>query len=81
MKKKIYPKYDKDGPFMDPIVRCCDCQKLILRPQIKKFYGCPRCGNKRVRNVLAMTESEMDWLKKKKVDPDFIALFEGVEDD
>ena len=78
---KTYKKYDLDGPFDDPIVRCCDCQMIILREQIQKHYGCPKCGNKRVRNVLNMTEDEMADLKKKGIDPVFLALFEGVPED
>ena len=74
-------KYDPDAAFEDPVVRCCDCQTLIFREAIRKYHGCPKCGNKRVRNVLNMTETEMAKLKKKGVDPEFIALFEGVEDD
>ena len=74
-------KYDVDGPFMDPVVRCCDCSSLIFREGIQKAVGCPRCGNKRIRNVLSMTEEEMGKLKKKGVDPDFIALFEGYDED
>ena len=74
-------KYDKKGPFMDPVSRCCDCQKILFREQIQKLGMCPGCGNKRIRNVLVMSEKEMADLKEKGVDPDFLALFEGVEDD
>ena len=76
----IPKKYDTEGPFDDPIVRCCDCSKIVTRVAIKKFGSCPHCGNRRVRNVLAMTEEEMNKLKDQGVDPVFIALFEGVED-
>lgn len=82
MENLIVPeKYDTDGPFEDPVVRCCDCSKLIFRGSIKKFGSCPHCGNRRVRNVLAMTGEEMEMLKKKDIDPVFLALFEGVPDD
>jgi len=79
--KKDLPKYDVDGPFMDPIVRCCDCAKIIMREAIKKFGSCPSCGNRRVRNVLSMTPEEFEKLKEKNIDPDYLALFEGVEDE
>jgi hypothetical protein len=72
-------KYDRDGSFNDPIVRCCDCQAIISRETIRDAGCCPQCGNRRVRNVLAMNEEEMDKLKENNIDPEFIALFEGVE--
>jgi len=74
------PNYDKDGPFGDPIVRCCDCSKIVYRTQVQKFGQCPKCGNRRVRNVSTLSEEEMAELKKKDVDPEFLALFEGVSD-
>lgn len=74
-------KYSKDGPFDDPVVRCCDCSKLVPKAQIKKHGMCLGCGNRRVRNVQTLSESEMAELKAKKVDPVFLALFEGIEDE
>lgn len=73
-------KYSKDGAFNDPVVRCCECSKIITRDEIRKSGGCPACGNKRVRNVLNMTDVEMNNLKIRGIDEDFLALFEGVAD-
>ena len=72
-------KYDSKGPFNDPVIRCCECQNLIMRTIIHKDGQCPNCGCKRIRNVLAMNDKEMDRLKELGVDPEFLALFEGVE--
>ncbi len=74
------PNYDKDGPFGDPIVMCCDCNKIIYKAQIKKMGMCPGCGNKRVRNVQVMSEEEMAELKFRKVDPKFLELFGEVDE-
>ena len=64
--------------FTDPVVRCCDCQKLITREEIKKFGMCPGCGTKRVKNVTLLTEKEMEELKARGISEDFFKLFEGV---
>ena len=72
-------KYDSKGPFNDPIARCTECQYLIMREQVQKSAGCPKCGCKRVRNVLALDSDEIEKLKKRGIDPDFLALFEAME--
>jgi len=64
--------------FNDPIVRCSDCQTLIFRGELQQIGCCPKCGNRRVKNVLVCSEAEMADLMSKNVDPDFLALFEGV---
>lgn len=74
------PIYDKDGPFEDPIIRCTECSGIVHRTQIRKFGSCPKCGNRRVRNVLSLSEEEMAKLKEEGVDPGFLILFEGVDD-
>ncbi len=73
-------KYDKDGPFVDPVVRCTDCGKLVWRDTIREHGMCLKCGNKRMRNALTLSGEEMALLKEKNVDAEFLALFEGVED-
>lgn len=78
MSKKL--NYEKDGQFDDPVVRCCDCKMVIHRNTVKTLGMCPSCGNRRVRNVLTLSEKEMEDLKEKGVDPEFLGLFEGVED-
>ena len=74
-------KYSKEAPFEDPIVRCCECNKIVIKLKLKEQGMCPYCGNRRVRNVLTMSDEEMTKLKDQGVDTAFIALFEGVEDE
>jgi Zn finger protein HypA/HybF involved in hydrogenase expression len=76
---KELPKYHRDGPFEDPVVRCTECQSIVYREELTKIGQCPKCGNRRVRNVTTLHDGEMKELKDKKVDPDFLALFGGVE--
>jgi len=71
-------KYDKDAPFEDPVLRCDSCQALIQREQVHRLGMCSKCGNRRVRNVILMTETEMAEVKGWNVDPEWIALFEAV---
>jgi len=65
--------------FTDPIVRCCDCQRLITREEIGKFGMCPGCGTKRVKNVQILTEKEVEALKDMGISEDFFKLFEEVD--
>lgn len=64
--------------FNDPVVRCVDCQRLIFRQEIRKFSMCPYCGTRRMKNVLVLNDKEMEELKTRGIDPEFIALFEPV---
>lgn len=72
--------YEK-GDFKDPVLRCDSCAKLVLLEKIHKFHFCNHCGNKRFKRVNMINEEEMIDLKEKKIDPDFLALFEGVDDE
>lgn len=75
------PKYSKDAPFTDPVVRCDSCQELILREKLCKLGMCPKCGNRRVRNVMVMSPDEWEKVKGWDLDPDWLAIFEAVNDD
>jgi len=72
--------YSFDAPFSDPIVRCCDCQKMLFRATLQKVGCCKKCGSRRVKAVLTLNDKEIDILKEKEVDPDYIALFTPIED-
>lgn len=72
-------KYSKDGPFLEPVVRCDSCAKLCLVEDLKKIGCCPHCSNTRVRNVRTISDIEIAEMKKLNVDPDWIDLFEPVE--
>lgn len=76
-------KYSKDGPFVEPVVRCDACQDLILMAVLKKVGMCPHCSNTRVRNVRTMKQEDFDkaqtWADEGKIDPDWLKLFEGFD--
>jgi len=71
------PKYHKDAPFTDPIVRCDGCQALLDHTKLCADGMCGFCSNTRVRNVRALTGEEMEALKGRGVDPEWLALFEA----
>jgi len=73
-------RYSNDGPFDDPVIRCTECQHLIFRGEIEKFGSCPKCSSRRMRNVLNMSGEEMEMLRAKQIDENFLKLFEGVQD-
>ena len=70
--------YKNKEAFPDPVVRCDSCQALIRRKHVHTMGCCPECGNKRFRNVLTLKDTEMEKMKEWNIDPEFIALFEGV---
>jgi hypothetical protein len=74
-------KYDgkRVGEFIDPVVRCDSCQELLLRKTIQEIGCCSKCGNRRLKNVRILQPEEMEQLKEWNVDPEFIAIFEQVE--
>jgi hypothetical protein len=71
-------KYGKDAPFSDPVVRCDSCSRLLKRSQLHALGMCD-CGNRRVRNVLSMTPDEWETIKTWELDPDWLALFQVVD--
>lgn len=73
-----FEKYDPDGPFVDPVVRCHACQALILRKTIQSVGSCPKCGHRRMGNVLNIESEEIEALKKQGVDPDWFDLFKPI---
>ena len=76
-----FEKYDPDGPFVDPVVRCQSCQSLILRKVIQSVGSCPKCGHRRMGNVLNITGEEIEGLKEKGIDPDWIALLKPISEE
>ena len=76
-------KFNKDN-FNDPVLRCDSCQALLLRKDLHKFGRCQHCGNTRVRSLLVFNEQEYaqlkNWTASGQIDPDFIKVFEGVEE-
>ena len=78
--EKTPERYSKEAEFSDPMLRCDSCAKLVARLSLQELGCCPECGNRRMRNVLAMSESEMDGLINKSIDPAWLKLFQGVEE-
>jgi uncharacterized CHY-type Zn-finger protein len=71
-------KYDKDGPFNDPVVRCYECDRLILTAKVKQVGKCPFCGTTKVKEV--RTFNLREYLKMRfwwRVDAAWLALFSG----
>jgi Zn finger protein HypA/HybF involved in hydrogenase expression len=54
-----------DHAFTDPVLRCDSCQALVKRTTLHKIGSCPKCGNKRVRNLTVFNDEErtqmLDW--------------------
>jgi len=76
--------------FNDPVLRCDQCSELTHRDFISKHAGCCHCGNKRFKNVRGLSEMEHTALtagtleigkKSYDMDPDFLALFQEVENE
>ena len=66
-------------PFNDPVVRCTQCMDIIERMTLRKIGMCPRCGCRKVKEILTLTKEEINWLNKKKY-TDFTSQFKQEED-
>ena len=73
-----YPKYSREAPFMDPVLRCTQCKQLIKRLYLQSNGACS-CGCRRVSEVRTLSEEEFE--KLKEVYPDFAAVFQPVAED
>ncbi len=72
--------YSKDGPFHDPIVRCEGCKGIVKMAMLSKKGSCV-CGQRRERNLTALTEDEMKKCLGWGVDPQFLELFTAVDEE
>lgn len=72
------PKYDYRRPFEDPVVRCFKCQHLIRMESLKKMGICPKCGGRKMSNVLVYNEEEQKQMQDWNIDPEFLQRFEQV---
>lgn len=68
-------QYSKDGPFTDPVVRCDDCHRMLFVSDLRINGSC-NCGNRRVKNVLSVGFWELVKLKSRKIDKEFVKLFD-----
>ena len=75
---EVMHKYDTKNVFNDPVVRCCDCRRIITREEIREVGMCPKCGNRRVRSVTVLDSDEKRQLERDGIDPEFLAIFEPV---
>lgn len=78
------PYYEALGQGCDAIVRCKDCQVLVLEGTIKKLGSCV-CGNRRVGEVRTLSEQEYADIQSGKIDfpyrAEFLKEFAGVDID
>ena len=79
----IMNKYDPKNPKKepDPIYRCHSCQRIIWRDEIHKHGKCLGCGNRRVITASVLSPDELKAVKEKNIDPEFLALFNEVDDE
>jgi hypothetical protein len=71
--------YKNPNDFPDPVLRCEGCKAIVHRKYIHTLGCCTECGNRRFSNVRLLKGEEMEQLKAMNIDPEFLALFEGVE--
>ena len=68
--------------FSDPVLRCDSCNKLILTKDVHKIGTCPRCGNRRVREVRNYNDDDLpilkSWLASNDIDQAFLDQFAEV---
>ena len=76
------PREDQYGSpgqgFQDPVVRCMDCNKILKREVLHIIGKCPHCGAIKCRNLQVYNSEEAGQMKEWGIDPDFLALFEGI---
>lgn len=65
---------------MDPVFRCCSCNKLVKTTTLHKIGMCSKCGNRRVASVTVLNTGERNKIVDWGYD-DFAELFEAVEVD
>ena len=73
-----FPKYSKEAPFMDPVLRCDGCGKLVRHAYLQEKGSCI-CGHKKVKEVRTLSQKEYDAVKAEF--PDFAAVFEARPDE
>jgi Zn finger protein HypA/HybF involved in hydrogenase expression len=64
---------------LDPVFRCDSCHKLVLLETLHKVGACPKCGNKRMRNVTVFDNDEKAQMEKWNLQA-FLSDFSEVKD-
>lgn len=66
--------------FIDPVLRCDSCNKLVRRVTLHKLGCCNLCGNKRIRALDVFNADEkaqmIEWGFQ-----DFVNEYEAVDDE
>lgn len=74
--------YTALGRASDALLRCKDCQALVLLSDLQK-HGCCACGTKRVAEITTLTPEEMTRLTDGSLDfpyrAEFLAEFQAYE--
>jgi rRNA maturation endonuclease Nob1 len=65
---------------IDPVLRCDSCSELVKVETLHKLGVCPKCGNKRIRNLTVFNDEERDQMIAWGYG-DFLAEFEAVADE
>ena len=74
--------YIAQGRGCDAILRCKDCQRLVLQAEWQRLGSC-QCGNRKLTEITTLTEQEMADIQSGAIDfPHrdlFLAEFSAVE--
>ena len=62
---------------LDPIYRCDSCQTLAPLDELHRYGSCPKCGNRRVRNVTIFNDEEKTQMEALGFH-EFLAQFEAA---
>lgn len=66
--------YNDLGQAHDELLRCKDCQRLLLASNLRKLGCCP-CGNKRVKEITTLSEAEHARILSGELDFPYRDLF------
>ena len=67
------------NPAIDPVFRCDSCHVLVLLKTLHKVGSCPKCGNKRMRNVTVFSDEEKKQMETWNLQ-EFLSDFSEVAD-
>lgn len=75
--------YVDEGRGHDYLLRCKDCQALVVFKAIQKLGCCDKCGNKRFIEITVLSQKEMEDISTGVIDfvdrDKFMAEFKAVE--
>lgn len=59
----------------DPVLRCVSCAALLTRKAVSTLGCCTKCGMKRVSTVKFLSDTEIEELREKGIDENWLAEF------